>query len=136
MPTEERLLPCAKRMRSRPTDAEAWLWRHLRAGHLQGFKFKRQQPMHNYIVDFICPASRLIIEADGSQHADNRDDARRDAFLRSQRFRVLRFWNNDILARSGEIADAIYIAVASPHPPTGFAGGSLPLPQGERGLEL
>jgi very-short-patch-repair endonuclease len=82
----------------------------------------------------VCLQRRLIIEADGSQHADNKDDARRDAFLRREQFAVLRFWNNDILARAGSVSDAIFAALLSPHPPTRLAPrGPLPLPQGERG---
>ncbi len=109
----------------------------LRNRRLAAYKFKRQQIIFPYIVDFVCFDWRLITEADGSQHADNKDDQRRDAFLRRQGFRILRFWNNEVLGRSASVADAIFAALTSPHPPTRLrsaaARGPLPLPQGERG---
>jgi very-short-patch-repair endonuclease len=92
------LLPFAKRMRHASTEAEARVWWYLRASRFQGFKFRRQQPLGDYIVDFVCFERRLIIEVDGSQHLESiaRDDAR-TAWLRSQGFKVLRFWNDDVL---------------------------------------
>lgn len=116
-PARKELLERAKRMRANPTEAERRLWTILRAKRLCGFKFRRQQIIEPYIVDFACFAERLIIEADGSQHADNKDDARRDAFLRAQDFRVLRFWNNEILAQRNAVADAVFSALSVPHPP-------------------
>ena len=104
-------------MRARPTDAEKKLWTLLRDRRLAAFKFRRQQVLEPYIADFVCFEQHLIIEADGSQHSDDKDDARRDAFLRRQGFRVLRFWNNDILARRDSVAAAIFSALAVPHPP-------------------
>lgn len=89
----------------------------LRDRRLAAFKFRRQQIVAPYIVDFICLAERLIIEADGSQHADNKDDARRDAFLRGQGFRLLRFWNNHVLSESEAVAASIFAALSVPHPP-------------------
>ena len=101
------LLPLAKRMRREPTEAEAKLWSMLRAGRLGGLKFKRQEQLGDYIVDFVCFGSRLIIEADGSQHAENASDAARDAWLQAQGFRVTRFWNNDILENPEGVASVI-----------------------------
>ena len=93
-----KLLRFAKDMRSTPTDAESWLWRHLRAGRLQGFKFKRQQPMHNCIVDFVCFEAQLVVELDGGQHAERIvHDEVRTQWLQSQGFQVLRFWNDEAL---------------------------------------
>jgi very-short-patch-repair endonuclease len=69
-----------------------------------------------YIVDFVCLERRLIIEADGSQHAESDDDARRDAFLRAQKFAVLRFWNKDILGNASGVFDAIHATLCPPHP--------------------
>jgi very-short-patch-repair endonuclease len=121
-------------MRANPTEAEKRLWSMLRDQHLAAHKFKRQQIMFPYIVDFVCLERGLIIEADGSQHADNKDDARRERFLRREDFDILRFWNNDVLASPGSVGDAIFAALASPHPPSRLAPrGPLPLPQGERG---
>jgi very-short-patch-repair endonuclease len=101
----------AKRMRSEPTEAERALWQLLRAKRFVGYKFKRQVPIDRYIVDFVCFANRLIIEADGSQHAESDYDADRDAYLTGQGFRVLRFWNNDILTSTEGVSEAIWAAL-------------------------
>jgi very-short-patch-repair endonuclease len=103
-------------MRRNPTEAEAKLWSMLRAGRLGGLKFKRQEQLGDYIVDFVCFGARLIVEADGSQHAGSAGDAPRDAWLSTQGFRVLRFWNNDILANPDAVARAILDAVQPPLP--------------------
>jgi very-short-patch-repair endonuclease len=87
----------AKAMRRAPTDAEKALWRILRDRRLSMLKFRRQVPIEPYIVDFVCFERRLIVEADGSQHAENPRDEMRDAFLGQQGFQVLRFWNHEIL---------------------------------------
>jgi very-short-patch-repair endonuclease len=110
------LLARARWMRAHPTEAEKRLWTLFRDRRLAALKFRRQQILHPYIVDFICFEHRLIVEADGSQHADSRSDGRRDAFLRSQGFRVLRFWNHHILGESESVAAALFAALASPHP--------------------
>jgi very-short-patch-repair endonuclease len=83
----------------------------LRASQLAGSKFRRQRPMGPYIVDFISFAHRLIIECDGGQHADNPNDAKRDAGFASQGFRTLRFWNNDILANPEGVLTTILLAL-------------------------
>lgn len=114
----------AKEMRSQPTDAEAQLWLALRAGRLQGLKFKRQQPMGKYIVDFVCFEHRLIVEVDGGQHNESVQDQVRDAWLRSEGFRVLRYWNNEVLANlEGVLSDILQYATPSP---------SVPPPRGGR----
>ena len=94
-------------MRHQPTEAEARLWFILRAGRMAGAKFRRQEQIGDYIVDFVCFQARLIVEADGSQHLDSKADKARDAWLNSQGFRILRFWNNDILADTDAVAQAI-----------------------------
>jgi very-short-patch-repair endonuclease len=104
-------------MRAHPTEAEKRLWFLLRDRRLVAFKFRRQQVIEPYIVDFVCFGERLIVEADGSRHADSESDAWRDAYLRAQGFRVIRFWNNDILAGRESVAAAIYSALSVPHPP-------------------
>ena len=86
----------AKTMRRDSTRAENMLWQVLRGGKLEGFKFRRQVPMHNYILDFVCFDAKVIIEVDGAQHADSNADARRDAYFRSEGFVTLRFWNDEI----------------------------------------
>ncbi len=116
-----------KSLRRNMTEAEQMLWRHLRAHRFGGNKFKRQQPIGPYIVDFVHFEKRLIIEADGGQHNDSNADLRRDAWLREQGFTVVRFWNNEILGNSdGVLAD---IADALNTPPTPLAGEG----SGERG---
>jgi len=86
----------ARHLRNNPTEAESLLWKHLRAKQVEGLKFRRQQPIDGYIVDFVCLKKRIIIEADGGQHSEI-NDLRKDRHLKGQGFRVLRFWNNEIL---------------------------------------
>src|SRR5579864_8634919 len=90
----------ARDLRQDATAAERRLWSALRDRRLRGYRFRRQHPIGNCIVDFACTQHRLIIEADGGQHADNENDRRRTAWLESEGWRVLRFWNNDILANT------------------------------------
>ena len=97
----------ARAMRRQPTEAEAALWRILRDRRMAALKFRRQAPVAPYIVDFICFRHRLIVEADGSQHAESAYDRERDAFLVAQGFIVLRFWNHDILNNPRMIEDTI-----------------------------
>jgi|SRR5690242_7688606 very-short-patch-repair endonuclease len=88
----------ARQLRRNPTEVERLLWQRLRFWQVGGFKFRRQQPLGNYIADFVCFEGRLIVEIDGGQHADQKDyDKKRDAWLRDQDFIVLRFWNSDVL---------------------------------------
>jgi very-short-patch-repair endonuclease len=97
----------ARNLRHTMTDAEKRLWSALRDRRLDGHKFKRQHPIGAYIADFACIESRLIVEADGGQHADNEPDQKRTAWLKSQGWRVLRFWNNDILANTRGVVETI-----------------------------
>jgi very-short-patch-repair endonuclease len=115
-------------MRTNPTEAEKRIWLMLRDRRLSSFKFRRQQIIFPYIVDFVCLEQRLIIEADGSQHADNKQDARRDAFLRAQDFQLLRFWNNEVLAEADAVATAIYAALTPLTLPSATRS-AVPLPQ-------
>ena len=110
------MLAKAKHLRREMTDAERRLWSVLRDSRLEGAKFRRQQPIGPFIADFACQEHRLIIEADGGQHADNLRDARRTAFLESKGYRVLRFWNNDILTNLDGVAQVIATALLTPHP--------------------
>jgi very-short-patch-repair endonuclease len=104
-------------MRANPTPAERRLWAMLRNRRMP-FKFKRQHVIDPYIVDFACLERSLIVEADGSQHADKICDRRRDAYLRQLGFQVLRFWNNDVLENANGVFEMIYTALHTPHPPT------------------
>ena len=118
-------------MRSEPTDAEHRLWQLLRAHRFSGFKFKRQEPIDFYIVDFICFAARLIIELDGSQHADNASDKRRDVYLRSQGFRIIRIWNNELFTNEEGVAELIWSALQTPPLPAQPAAESPSPARGE-----
>jgi very-short-patch-repair endonuclease len=92
------LVPRARDLRSRMTNAERKLWFALRDRRFAGFKFRRQVPIGRFIADFICFEARLVIEVDGGQHADSLRDQYRDRWFAANRFRVLRFWNNNVLA--------------------------------------
>ena len=92
------LTPLAINLRRNSTDAERLLWKYLRAKQLESLKFKRQQPIGSFIVDFVCFEHKLIIELDGGQHVENIEpDLARTHWLESQGFSVIRFWNNDVL---------------------------------------
>ena len=94
----------AKNLRQHMSEAETRLWHHLRAGRLNGYKFRRQQPMGNYIVDFVCVTPKLIIEADGGQHAEQAEyDQARSLYLNGLGFTVLRFWNDEVLRQTDEV---------------------------------
>jgi len=88
----------ARQLRKNMTDAERAMWRLLRQRQISGLRFRRQVPIDQYIVDFACLEARLVIEVDGGQHFESEADKRRDAYLHGQGFRVLRFWNNDVLS--------------------------------------
>jgi very-short-patch-repair endonuclease len=95
-----RLITFAKNLRKNSTEAEKLLWHYLRAKQLGDLKFRRQQAIGKYIVDFVCFNKKIIIELDGGQHAEERNRTRdqiRDQWLKSQGFIVLRFWDNDVL---------------------------------------
>lgn len=104
----------AKVLRREPTDAERVLWQRLR-GEQFGVTFRRQHPFLSFVLDFVCIERKLVIEVDGGQHGGPRD-ARRDLALAKAGFTVLRFWNNDVLERTEDVAQAIYNAL-NPSPP-------------------
>jgi len=100
MNNESTLRQKAKALRNNMTDAEKRLWIELRRRRLFGCKFRRQQPLGSYIVDFVCLSERLIIELDGGHHArELAYDRHRDHWLTEQGFTVLRFWNNDVFEK-------------------------------------
>ena len=107
----------ARRLRANSTKAELRLWRHLRARTLMGHKFVRQEPVGPYIVDFVCREQRLVIEVDGGQHATDKRDAIRDQWLAEHRYRVLRFWNNDVLGNTEGVLETIAAALPADSPP-------------------
>ena len=123
----------ARRLRRAMTPQEQVLWRHLRGRRFEEFKFRRQMWLVGYVADFACPAARLVVEADGSQHAENSDyDAQRAAAFAALGWKTLRFWNNEISENLSGVLALIANALPSPsHLPS--AGGPLPLPFRERG---
>lgn len=121
----------ARAMRHEPTDAEKKFWWAVRDRRLGGYKFKRQLPLGRYIADFACIEEKLIVELDGSQHAERRAyDCERDAFLVALGFRVARFWNNEMLENPDGIAETVLHLLRSGEPPHPCP---LPLKKGERG---
>jgi very-short-patch-repair endonuclease len=117
----------ARTMRGAPTDAELRLWCLLRDRRLSGFKFRRQVPVKPHIVDFLCVGAKLIVETDGSQHAESPRDAVRDAYLESQGWKVLRFWNNEVVQNREGVLETIF---AYANRPSSGPSGHL-LPEGE-----
>jgi len=105
----------ARELRKELTEAEKHLWYQLRLKNL-GFKFRRQAVIGKYIVDFICFEKRLIVEVDGGQHAENMDDKVRDNWLTDQGYRVLRFWNNEVLTNRDGVLDKIIQTLNHPLP--------------------
>ena len=101
------------------TKTEQKLWFHLRDRRLCGMKFRRQVPIEYYIVDFVCFEKRLIIEVDGGGHVkDNQKnyDEKRDEFLKSAGYKILRFWNNELENNFDDVMDLIYKSINPPHP--------------------
>ena len=93
-----RIVAAARKLRRSTTDVERKLWHRIRDKQIEGFRFRRQRPVGRFIVDFICLDARLIVELDGGQHAENvAHDKKRSAFLESLGYRVLRFWNNEVI---------------------------------------
>ena len=105
-------------LRANPTRAESALWQHLAARRTSGVRFNRQVPIGPFICDFVSRATKLVIEVDGGQH-DGRaaDDAQRTQFIEQQGYRVIRFWNNDVLERmEGVVAEIARVLAERPSP--------------------
>jgi very-short-patch-repair endonuclease len=101
----------ARDLRQRDNQAEALLWLELKRSKLGGYKFTRQFPIGPYFADFCCRRKRLVVEIDGSQHADSAYDRRRDELMRSRNYSVLRFWNTDVLKHRGPVCETILAAL-------------------------
>jgi very-short-patch-repair endonuclease len=121
--TNQRILDpkLQRRLRNAPTDAEHLLWQRLRGRQIEGCKFRRQHPYGDFILDFVCLQRRVIVELDGSQHADAqlRDDAR-TARIEVAGFEILRFWNNEVLEDTEGVLESIRQCLerrANPSPP-------------------
>jgi len=102
----------ARNLRRTATAVERLLWRELRDRRLGGYKFRRQHPLRPYVVDFLCPAKRLVVELDGGRHAERAErDAARTAWLEARGYRVIRFWNNEVAGNPAGVLDAILRAL-------------------------
>jgi very-short-patch-repair endonuclease len=111
------LIRIARKLRSRMTDAERKLWLALRDRRFEAFKFRRQVPIGPYVADFLCFEERLILEIDGGQHAGSKRDERRDGWFAENGFRVVRFWNNDVLSNlEGVLTLLVTELNDTPHP--------------------
>ena len=114
----------ARRLRKHSTDTERHLWRHLRDRQVEGFKFRRQQAVGRYVVDFVNFDKKVVVELDGGQHSLDPGDKIRDEWLRAEGYKVLRFWDNQVLSDLEGVLETIRDFLLTPHP--------APLPQGER----
>jgi very-short-patch-repair endonuclease len=118
----------AKRLRHEMTETERRLWYKLRGKRLGGFRFRKQVPVGSYIADFVCFEHKLVIELDGGQHALQQNyDKKRDEFLKEQGFRILRFWNNEVMENMEGMLLIILRALQNPALPN-------PSPKGGEGL--
>jgi len=101
----------ARDLRQQDNQAEALLWLELKRSKLSGYKFTRQYPIGPYFADFCCRKSKLVVEIDGSQHADSIYDHRRDEFMRAAGYSILRFWNHDVLKHRSSVCETILAAL-------------------------
>ena len=126
--TPRRPTKLAQSLRGNATDCERLLWLELRQRRFGGHKFSRQIPVGPYVCDFVCRRSGLVIELDGGQHADAAAaDERRTRYLEAQGYRVVRFWNHEVLQNMNGVLQTIGLALEACPPPN-------PLPVGEGGL--
>jgi very-short-patch-repair endonuclease len=111
-------VPRARSLRRDATETEKKLWQHLRQPPFKQHHFRRQATIGSYFADFASHQLRTVIEVDGGQHLDSAPDERRTAYLASEGYRVLRFWNNDVLANVSGVLSAIDSAIRADRPPT------------------
>lgn len=139
----------ARALRRDMTDVERWLWSEVRARRLGGHKFVRQMPVGPFFADFGCREAKLIVELDGSQHAEDRRDELRDAFLIGQGYGVLRFWNHEVAKGIDDVCETIlaavegrlgsydrYRAALPQNPSSGPSGHPVPIPACRDGCPL
>lgn len=117
MKKEKELIKIANQLRKRSTEAEKIPWNHLSNKQMEGFKFRRQQIVGRYILDFVCFEKKLAIEVDGGQHDTEKEkDCKRDHWLNSQGFEVLRFWNCDVFDSLEAVLEVVRHKLLSPSP--------------------
>ena len=114
----------ARRLRRHSTETERHLWRHLRDRQIEGCKFRRQQAVGRYVVDFVNFEKKVVVELDGGQHGLDPGDKIRDEWLGGEGYEVIRFWDNQVLSDLEGVLETIRDFLFTPHP--------YPLPQGER----
>ncbi len=120
------LAPLARNLRKNATDVERAVWRHLRAKRFAALKFRRQEVIGPYIVDFVCFKKRIIVELDGGQHNEEqgkRKDKERDHYLKDQGFTVVRYWNNEVLENLALVLEDMYRRCNAPLPNPPPRGG-------------
>jgi len=117
-PVKRQISPHAAPLRRESTDAERLLWSRLRDRRL-GWKFRRQHTLGRFIADFVCLERKLIVEADGGQHNPVADRPRA-AYLRRRGFRIVRFWNHDILGNIDGVLEALLIILDNGRDPRGL----------------
>ena len=107
----------ARKLRENQTDVENKLWSELRGRQLSGVKFRRQHPIGPFIVDFCCVERGLVVELDGGQHVDrSAADERRTRVLKRLGYRVLRFWDNEVLSNLDGVLERVSEVLEDPHP--------------------
>jgi very-short-patch-repair endonuclease len=108
----------ARSLRQNMTEAEIRVWQMLRAHRMNGHKFRRQVPIGRYIADFVCHEARLVVEIDGGQHdSSSPRETERSGFLQQEGYRILRFWNNEVLANPDGVCETIVNELAASPPP-------------------
>jgi len=133
----EHILNLCRTMRRTSTDAETRFWRCLRGRQLSGAKFRRQHPIGPYILDLYCHDAELAVEVDGGGHAEETQkerDVERTEYLEAHRIRVLRFWNNQVLANTEGVLEVIANALAARRTDTPLPSGESPPSPSGRGL--
>ncbi len=135
------LTKTARKLRSQMTDAEMTdaerkLWFALKDRRFQSFKFRRQVPIGPYVADFLTFESRLVVEVDGGQHAESARDAKRDRWLAENDFRIVRFWNNDVLSNMEGVLTALATELHNTPHPTSRLRSTPPSPAGGEGKKV
>ena len=106
----------SRNLRKNMTEAEQRLWSRLRSRQLLGLKFRRQHPIGNYVVDFVCLEKNLVVEVDGGQHLGDKQDRERDAWLENEGFKVIRYWNDQVLRETDAVVEDVLRKANSPSP--------------------
>jgi precorrin-8X/cobalt-precorrin-8 methylmutase len=110
----DHLKGAARRLRKNMTEAEKLLWSRLRAHRFAGASFRRQAVLGPYVVDFLCAKTKIVVEIDGSQHATSNSDATRDAYLAAHGYRVVRYWNNEVLGNPDAVLKDLHMQLSDP----------------------